>query len=105
MKSLLALLGWMVAISAATFGLMFGLTGIVFGSSKFVVLLAGDCSLLSCYLGAIAFERISALSVDLCVDVMTDVHRVRNWRRRRSWRALAAALAGQSTAASFTPYR
>jgi hypothetical protein len=107
MKTFARLVTWMLVVAVAAFALVTGLAGTVFLHDNADAAGAFMLACCACVLAAFGFDAIAGIAPEVGVDVMTDINRVRNWRRRRAWRALAAALAGQSTASSFrpTPYR
>lgn len=106
MKKLLAAMFWMFALSVAIFGAAAGLIGMVFMRGHAVdVLVCTGLSLLAAITGAYSSVSLSCAASEAHVDALTLIFRIRNWWRRRAWRPYAKALAGESTAASFTALR
>lgn len=105
MKKLLIAMFWMISLSVAIFGAAAGLIGMVFMRAHAIdVLGSAGLSLLAAITGAYSSVALSCAASDAQVEAFTLAYRLRNWWARRAWRRYAAALAGQSTAASFEPY-
>jgi hypothetical protein len=104
MKTLAGLALWICILAVAAFAMAVGIGGMVFLPSALDAVMAFALASCATVLGAVAMGRfVDVAADDVKLDLLIDWFRVRNWRRRRAWRPYAAALAGESTAASCMP--
>lgn len=104
MMTIARLVLWLIIVGIAAGAMAAGLGGMVFLPSLVDVVLSFGLAASATVLGAIGMDRVVGVSLDdLKLDLLIDWFRVYHWRRRRAWRAYAAVLAGQSTAAAFVP--
>lgn len=102
MKTLARLALWLLVVAISTASIGIGLGGAVLlpGYDAVFSFLVAVCGLVP---AAHGMDELVGIADNVKLDLLIDWFRVRNWRRRRTWRSYAAALAGQSTAASFVP--
>lgn len=107
MKTLARLVLWLCVVAVAAGAMAAGMGGMIFLPSLGDVVLSFALAACATVLGAIGMDRLVGIALDdVKLDVLVDWIRVRNCRRRRrAWRSYAAALAGETTAASFAAYR